>query len=128
MSKTPSWRVAVRFRLSTLAALLTVMAILLTATMPAAEARTRTAVTDIANRGSSGSAPENTLAAVELALMQAVHSRADSHAADHNSLAACADKPGDPRSACDRRAPSDHRRACAPPCAHERATTTSNRR
>ncbi|MEJ7785670.1 MAG: glycerophosphodiester phosphodiesterase family protein [Solirubrobacteraceae bacterium] len=70
MSKTPSWRVAVRFRLSTLAVLLTAMAILLTATMPAAEARTRTAVTDIAHRGSSGSAPENTLAAVELALAQ----------------------------------------------------------
>lgn len=73
MSMHPDMRVGVRFGLRTVAGLLTAMAVLLMVAMPAAAAakkRAGTTITDIAHRGSSGSAPENTLAAVDLALAQ----------------------------------------------------------
>lgn len=58
-----------RFLLRATVGLLLVMLLSLLAAMPA-DAQSRSSVTDIAHRGSSGAAPENTLSAVELALAQ----------------------------------------------------------
>ena len=71
MTTNPGLRIGGRFWLRTVGWLLTALALVLAVAMPAAAAAPeRTAVTDVAHRGSSGAAPENTLAAVELALAQ----------------------------------------------------------